>query len=253
MDLLHFPSKVFDEKNTQRQNTQRPITPIFFQTNKTPPEKYVVDMIHQQLQSIPETESKEYKETAKNEVRRSFGESWKYEFYNDNDVIQFFKSNPIADLPDIIEKYHSIPSGAHRADLFRYYYLYIRGGVFMDSDAMIYQPIDDVVKDYDFVSVLSIHHGTLFQGILGASPNNEIIKQALYKAYHTDVAILSQYYHYWCTELYQIVHNTRDTYKIKLYRENAGGGGYANVVDDANRTLFVHYWQTKVIPNLLRT
>ena len=202
-----------------------PITRIFFQTNKTPPEKYIVDMIRQQLD-----------------------DSWKYEFYNDDDVIQFFTSNPIPELPDIIEKYHSIPSGAHRADLFRYYYLYIRGGVFMDSDAMIYQPIADVVQDYDFVSVLSIHHGLLFQGILGASPNNELIKHALYKAYHTDVAILSQYYHYWCAELYQIVHNTTHPYKIKLYREEAYSGGYANVVDDKNRALFVHYWQTKTIP-----
>ena len=45
-------------------------------------------------------------------------------------------------------KYNSIKLGTHRADLFRYYYLYINGGIFIDSDAMIETDIENIIKDY---------------------------------------------------------------------------------------------------------
>ena len=62
---------------------------ILFQTNKTRPDAYVLDMIKYRLNY-----------------------DWKYEFYNDNDVIEFFINNPLDDLPDIITKYNSFKKGA---------------------------------------------------------------------------------------------------------------------------------------------
>ena len=71
------------------------IPKVLFQTNRDNQEEYVLNMIKHMLTS-----------------------EWKYEFYNDADVIKFFIDNPISDLPDIIQKYNSIKKGAHRADLF---------------------------------------------------------------------------------------------------------------------------------------
>lgn len=48
---------------------------------------------------------------------------WEYIHFNDDQIIRFFKENLIEEFSDIIEKYHSFSNGAHRADLFRYYYL----------------------------------------------------------------------------------------------------------------------------------
>ena len=78
------------------------ITKVLFQTNKHPLDSTTLDLIKVRL-----------------------GSEWKYEFYDDNDVIKFFIDNPLDEYPEIIEKYNSIIKGAHRADLFRYYYLYI--------------------------------------------------------------------------------------------------------------------------------
>ena len=204
------------------------IPKILFQTNKTHPHEYVLDMITCKLNS-----------------------SWKYEFYNDNDVIQFFIDNPITDLPDIIQKYNSIIKGAHKADLFRYYYLYINGGFFMDSDAMLYTDIDNIVKNYNFVSVdSSCHPGTIFQGILGASRNNEIIKKALYQVYNTDPNILNSNYHYFCKNLYDIIKQNDYSYEcnIKLYQEKRRISRDRDDIYDGETLLFVHYWKYKVIP-----
>jgi hypothetical protein len=193
-----------------------PIPKVLFQTNRSQ-EQYVTTMIKNRLP--PE---------------------WKYEFYNDADILQFFVDHPIPGLPDIIQKYNSIQKGAHRADVFRYYYLYLNGGFFMDSDAMLYVNIDTVVRDYDFVSVSSHHPGMIFQGILGASPKNDIIKRALFQAYDTCHCITS--YHMFCMQLFDIIQGGY----LKLYSERRNG----NVDDilDGETVLFKHYWKGKVIP-----
>ena len=202
------------------------IPKVLFQTNKTSIDTYVLNMIMDRLTS-----------------------EWKYEFYNDEDVIHFFINNPIADLPNIMQKYNSIKKGAHRADLFRYYYLYINGGFFMDSDAMLYMNIDSIVKDYNFVSVnSSCHPGTIFQGILGASPKNKIIKKALYQAYNTETHILDNNYHYFCKQLYDIIKQNDFGYKIKLYEERRIHPDNGDDILDKETLLFKHYWKHKVIP-----
>ena len=204
-----------------------PISKVLFQTHKKTPDKYVLDMIKNILPC-----------------------DWKYEFYNDENIIQFFIDNPITELPDIINKFYSFNNGAHRADLFRYYYIYVRGGVFMDSDAMLYTNIDMVVKNYDFISVnSSINPGAIFQGIIGASPGNKIIKEALFHAYNISTQILDKEYHHLCRELYNII--TRDDfgYTIKLYEEKIINDSVAGIYN-GEILLFKHYWHDKIIPYL---
>ena len=184
-----------------------------------------------------------------NMIKNKLTSEWIYEFYSDADVIQFFRDNPITDLPNIIEKYNSLKLGSHRADLFRYYYLYINGGFFMDSDAMLYVNIDTIVKDYNFVSVnSSCHPGTIFQGILGASPKNEIIKKALYQAYNIDPIILESEYHYFCRQLYDIIKNNDFGYNIKLYEERRINPETGDEIVDGDTIFFKHYWKYKIIP-----
>jgi len=202
------------------------ITPILFQTSKSKPDKYIVDLINLQLDNT----------------------IWKYEFYDDNDIINFFINNPIEELPNIIDKFNAIQSGAHKADLFRYYFLYLKGGVFMDSDAMIYENIESIIKDYQFISVdSSVHPMSIFQGILGCSPKNKIMKKALWQAYNTDPQLLQYDYHYWCKQLYTILKEDTFDYNIKLYRERRISNTYDEIINDTDNILFKHFWKTKVI------
>ena len=181
---------------------------------------------------------------------------WKYEFYNDSEVIKFFIDNPIPELPNVVKKFNSFNLGAHKADLFRYYYLYLRGGFFMDSDAMIYKNIEEIVKDYAFVSVNNSRlAGAIFQGVIGASPKNEIIKEALFHLYNANMNFdIESNYLCFCHELYNILTRNNFDYKIKLYEERHGRQGrHCGIAEvwDENEFLFAHYFIEKIIPNTL--
>jgi mannosyltransferase OCH1-like enzyme len=105
--------------------------------------------------------------------------NWEYKHFTDKEILQYFINNPISEFPLIINKFWSLKSGEHKADLFRYYFLYNEGGVYIDSDAMIEDNIENITKEYQFFSVNSYLKGTVFQGFIGCVPKNKIMYEAL--------------------------------------------------------------------------
>jgi len=201
------------------------ISPIFFQTSRDPLPPHVEAMI-----------------------RSRIPESWIYRHFTDEQILEFFRENPLPEFPTIVETFHSLKHGFHKADLFRYYFLYVKGGVFMDSDAMLYVPIEDVIKDATFFTVnSSAYPGTLFQGILGAPPRCSILLEALRQCCATDPKEIASTPHLWCKQLYDILHGTSHEETIRLYEEVNAGNGVYNVVD-GKQVLFKHYWKTKRVP-----
>ena len=79
--------------------------------------------------------------------------NWNYKHFTDEEIVQYFIEHPESEFPFIVNRFHQMRFGAHKADLFRYYFLYQNGGVFLDSDAMIEQPLDKIVLEYDIFSV----------------------------------------------------------------------------------------------------
>jgi mannosyltransferase OCH1-like enzyme len=202
------------------------IPKILFQTAATPQQDYVIRMI-----------------------KRFLTPEWDYKYFSDTDILEFFKANPLEDFPDISAKFHSFKKGAHKADLFRYYYLFINGGVFLDSDAMIYTNIEKVVKNYGFFSVnSSCHPGSIFQGIIGSCQKNPIIYRALWHIYNINPDILDADYHYIVKALFRIVNSTNLDINFKFYRELRDDANGDKILDDENNIIFKHYWQKKSIP-----
>ena len=201
------------------------IPKIIFQTNKIQPENYIILKI------------------------KKFCPDFTYIFFNDNDIINFFNNNKLDKYPDIINKFNSMPCGAHKADLFRYYYLYINGGIFMDSDAMIESNIEDIINNISFFSVDSINcPGCIFQGFIGATKENEIIIKALDDAYNININSLKNDYVLLCKNLNNIVYNFKYDFNIKIYKEQYNNDFSFKVVNDNNNTILIHYNKYKIIP-----
>jgi len=110
-----------------------------------------------------------------NMIKANLMEDWTYYNYINGEEIKFFNDNPLDDFPDIVTQFNNIEKQQHKADLFRYYYLYIKGGVYLDSDAMIHDNIMNIIKEYDFVTVNGFKKGTIFNGFIAATPMHPII------------------------------------------------------------------------------
>ena len=204
-----------------------PIPKVIVQTSRLPPIPYVVSMIRDKIPG------------------------WDYKHFTDAQVIQFFIDNPIPEFPNVVEKFYSFSYGEHRADLFRYYYLYVKGGVYMDTDAMIQDNIENIVQDYDFFTVNSNYFpGTFFQGFIGCVTGNAIIYDALKDLYNIDNRDLIQNFHQLCKNMYTMVKNNQYDCKIKLFEEIYGNETDAHIVDQARyyKLVLIHYHIKKIIP-----
>jgi len=181
-------------------------------------------------------------------LKKQLTPEWTYEFYSDDDIVSFFVKNPQDDFPDIIPRWNALKRGAHKADYFRYYYLYVNGGMFLDSDAMLYTALEPLLEGYEFVSVKSTHMpNCIFQGILASVKGSPIIKEALTRAYNTPTAALEGDYHTFCYQMYDILQVWTPSHKIKLYEEVKKADH--DLIVEGEKLLFKHYWKTKVIPS----
>jgi hypothetical protein len=201
------------------------IPKLIFQTSKEKPQGYVINMI------------------------KNMSPDWEYIHFTDDDIIDFFKNNHLVEFPNIIEKFNSIKNGAHKADLFRYYFIYINGGVFLDSDAMFQTNINYISNDYDFFSVESTHYcrGCIFQGLIGAKPKNLIIYEALKDIYNINIITLNNDYLLICKNLFNIL-KKKWNYKIKIYNEIYGSNKVAITIDEYNKIIISHYFVSKIVP-----
>jgi hypothetical protein len=74
---------------------------------------------------IMQKTAKKQEEYVINQIKSRIPNDWAYVNFCNGEEAQFFINNPLDEFPDIIEKWNKMPSQPHKADLFRYYYLYI--------------------------------------------------------------------------------------------------------------------------------
>ena len=148
------------------------IPKILFQTSYKPIEPYVTE-----------------------KLKKYISGKWTYLHFNDDDIKEFFRKNPLYEFPEIEKVFDSF-MGQHKADLFRYYFLYINGGVFIDSDAMLRCSLDEVIADCDLFCVIS-DSSMVFNGFIGSTPKHQIIYDALVDVYNTNASILITSYGAW--------------------------------------------------------
>ena len=179
---------------------------------------------------------------------KSHMKGWDYTFFTDADILAFFSKQPDSEFPDIAAKFSSFTTGPHKADLFRYYYLYILGGLFVDSDLMLYDSIDTILGTNAFVSVWAIKpEGSVFNGFLAAAPKHPIIYTALKDMYTMTNDDLQKDYTVVCKHLGKFVTEAATKNDVKMLRELANNDTFCTIEDpDSKKVALIHYQSTEI-------
>ena len=101
---------------------------------------------------------------------KEFASDYKHIIFDNDEIIEFLKKNYRSD----VLKTFNLLKGAHKADLFRYCWLYKFGGIYLDIKTELIKPLNEIFnKNYTY-SVLSIVRDTIYQGVIATPPGNPI-------------------------------------------------------------------------------
>jgi hypothetical protein len=176
---------------------------------------------------------------------------WKYEFFNDAQMLQYLTENPLDEFPLAAKLFNEFKNKSHKLDFFRYYFLYINGGCHIHFSVMIRVDIATAIKDYDFVSIKSGGYDSLFTGVIACAPKNKLARDLLKILYEITVEEMAanDYYITSCKKMHLCVKENTHNLKIKLYKEAFDKRGkYADAIDDDGTKLFSHYFAWQRIP-----
>lgn len=98
-----------------------------------------------------------------------------YQFYNDNRRDEYMKTQ----TSEIYNLFKKLKHQAHKADIFRYCILYEFGGIYVDADSIILQPINPSLFDNDCIFIYDKRCQNIFTGFIYTKKHNPIIKKVI--------------------------------------------------------------------------
>lgn len=113
------------------------------------------------------------------DVKR-FAPGYEHVFLDDEDCMSFMQTY----YPSLVAVYTRLESSAHKADLFRYCYLFRFGGVWLDIKVVLRKPLDEIFVARDQIfTVLSFalfkSKPTCHQGILASPPGSSFMRDMI--------------------------------------------------------------------------
>ena len=138
-----------------------------------------------------------------------YASNYEHILFNDKDTIQFLKKYF---NKKIVQRFNELKLGAHKADLLRYCYLYVYGGVYLDIKINLIKPLDEIFinKTY-FYTCTSVFNKTIYNGIIASKPRNIIFLKLINYIINIPLYIINLpmrvYYLSFCFDLYKEIKN----------------------------------------------
>lgn len=88
---------------------------------------------------------------------------------------------------DFARKFERINRGRHKADFFRYAYLYLHGGMYIDVNTRLIRPLDQVIQDRSACYIVEKIQGrSMHNGFVYTPPNNPFMHMMLMAIFMDD-------------------------------------------------------------------
>jgi mannosyltransferase OCH1-like enzyme len=102
---------------------------------------------------------------------------YEYKFFDDEDCKNFIKDY-MGDR--YLRAFNDLRHGPFRSDYFRYIYLFVKGGVYMDTDFKEFIPLSEFIRTYDeFVSVKDISKLGIYNAFMACVPNHPVLAEMI--------------------------------------------------------------------------
>lgn len=83
--------------------------------------------------------------------------------------------------PRTLTAYDKLVPGAYRADVWRYYYLFNHGGIYIDAKLVQVAPFDYLLDKYDLIIVKDRNNGCIYNGFICVRPEHPLLSATLSK------------------------------------------------------------------------
>jgi len=106
----------------------------------------------------------------------NYSPQFPYIFFDDNDILTFVKMNYSKIVNDAI---NNLIPGAFVSDLFRYCYLYLYGGIYIDCKKILFQSMNDFIDDINEIYVRDIPYNFSYNAIIVCDKMTQIIRECI--------------------------------------------------------------------------
>jgi hypothetical protein len=171
---------------------------------------------------------------------KKYAPDYKHIIYDDKDCIEFleqfdrtyqFIKDPKFKMTDRFKSYRK---GAHKADLFRYCYLYQHGGIYLDIKTELIKPLNEIItQDNTLYTVIARDKYNIYQGVLCVYPEHPMFSDLINQCVNAKHYILNGNYNLFLMFFYKCIldeikgdkivpgkHATNSGYNIHLFHEN---------------------------------
>lgn len=109
-------------------------------------------------------------------VMKEMNPEYTFTIFDDNECRDFISNNFDS---SILKAYDDIIPAAFKADLWRYCYLYINGGVYLDIKTVCAKPLNYILHNKEILLIRDINSDWIYNGIIGVPSKHPLIKIAL--------------------------------------------------------------------------
>lgn len=143
----------------------------------------------------------------------SFIQGFDYKLFNIEEMQNYLKEKWGDQILYLFNKYKKI---CHKVDLWRYCILYDTGGVYMDSDSILYHNIDFLRNRHSVFVTNDRGMRDIFNGFIMTVPKNPIFKKMIDYLISVDTSLEDDYY-FNCKELYNIITTVLKVKQLNMY------------------------------------
>ena len=135
---------------------------------------------------------------------KKFAPEFEHLIFDDKDCIGFLHKYY---NDNYVKVFHSFPIGAHKADFFRYCYLYKLGGCYLDIKTELICPLYEIIANKNkIITVLSqVSQNSIYQGILCSPPNITIFDNVIQEMIRISENKISHDYLYFTWHFYKVL------------------------------------------------